>query len=138
MGVNTMKLADEFVDEIHRTDIQNAWRRSFGRPAPKYLSTSFMQRTLAWEDQAKVAGGLPADLKRSLRAGGKSRKVRQIGPGTHLVREWNGRTYQVEVRECGFRMDGRDFSSLSAVAKKITGAHWSGPRFFGLTGGKHA
>lgn len=47
--------------------------------------------------------------------------------------EW--RTYQVEVLERGFRMDGRDFASLSAVAKKITGAHWSGPRFFGLTGG---
>lgn len=53
-------------------------------------------------------------------------------PGTHLVREWNGRTYQVEVLENGFRLDGKYYRSLSAIARKITGAHWSGPRFFGM------
>ncbi len=55
-------------------------------------------------------------------------------PGTQYVREWNGRTYQVEVLEQGFRMDGREYGSLTAIAKKITGANWSGPRFFGLKG----
>lgn len=55
-----------------------------------------------------------------------------IRTGTHLVREWNGRTYQVEALEKGFRLDGKIYRSLSATAKKITGAHWSGPRFFGL------
>ncbi|MCF6305500.1 MAG: DUF2924 domain-containing protein [Rhodobacteraceae bacterium] len=49
------------------------------------------------------------------------------------MREWNGRTYQVEVLTKGFRMDGREYRSLTAIAKKITGANWSGPRFFGLT-----
>jgi hypothetical protein len=49
------------------------------------------------------------------------------------MREWNGRTYQVEVIRDGFVMDGRTYKSLSAIAKRITGAHWSGPRFFGLT-----
>lgn len=52
--------------------------------------------------------------------------------GTQLVREWNGRPYRVEVTEAGFVLDGKCYSSLSAIAKKITGAHWSGPRFFGL------
>ena len=51
--------------------------------------------------------------------------------GTRLVREWNGRAYQVEVIENGFLMDGKHYRSLSAIAKRITGAHWSGPRFFG-------
>ena len=51
--------------------------------------------------------------------------------GTRLVREWNGRAYQVEVIESGFLMDGKHYRSLSAIAKRITGAHWSGPRFFG-------
>ncbi len=54
-------------------------------------------------------------------------------PGAHLVREWNGRTYQVEVLPKGFQMDGREWPSLSAIAKHITGTTWSGPRFFGLT-----
>lgn len=58
----------------------------------------------------------------------------RVKPGAHLVREWNGRTYQVEVLTDGYRMDGRKWASLSAIAKHITGTAWSGPRFFGLTG----
>jgi len=48
------------------------------------------------------------------------------------VREWNGRTYQVEVKDGAYVMDGKSWRSLSALAKHITGAHWSGPRFFGV------
>jgi hypothetical protein len=55
-----------------------------------------------------------------------------IQSGTHLMREWNGRTYLVEVINDGFLLDGRKYRSLSAIARKITGAHWSGPRFFGV------
>lgn len=55
-----------------------------------------------------------------------------IRAGTHLVREWNGRTYQVEVVDGGYRMDEKLWPSLSAIAKHITGTTWSGPRFFGL------
>jgi hypothetical protein len=53
-------------------------------------------------------------------------------PGTRLVREWNGRSHFVDVSEDGFVFDGKTYRSLSAIAKRITGAHWSGPRFFGL------
>ncbi|WP_317055205.1 DUF2924 domain-containing protein [Roseovarius rhodophyticola] len=53
-------------------------------------------------------------------------------PGSHLVREWNGKTYQVEVMDSGFVMDGKTWRSLSAVARHITGARWSGPGFFGV------
>ena len=53
-------------------------------------------------------------------------------PGTRLVREWNGRTYHVEVVADGFVWNGRTHRSLSAIAREITGAQWSGPRFFGL------
>lgn len=59
-----------------------------------------------------------------------------VGPGvrsgTRLVREWNVRTHVVDVNEDGFVFDGNTYGSLSAIAKRITGAHWSGPRFFGL------
>ena len=54
-------------------------------------------------------------------------------PGTTLVREWNGRTYQVEATDEGYVMDGKPFRSLSAIALRITGTKWSGPRFFGLS-----
>ena len=45
----------------------------------------------------------------------------------------NGRTYQVEVIDNGYRFDGKTYPSLTTIAKRITGTHWSGPRFFGLT-----
>ena len=56
-----------------------------------------------------------------------------VSPGTNLVREWNGRTYQVETLDSGYRFDGKTYPSLTAITKRITGTHWSGPRFFGLT-----
>lgn len=54
-------------------------------------------------------------------------------PGTRLIREWNGQTIAVEVTEVGFCWQDRHWRSLSQIARAVTGAHWSGPRFFGLT-----
>lgn len=53
-------------------------------------------------------------------------------PGARLIREWNGRRYVVEVTDGGFVMDGKVYKSLTAIAFRITGVKWSGPRFFGL------
>ena len=53
--------------------------------------------------------------------------------GTTLVRQWHGHTHTVLVREDGFEYEGQHYRSLTVIAEKITGAHWSGPRFFGLT-----
>ena len=57
---------------------------------------------------------------------------RKLHPGDRLVREWNGRNHVVEVIKGGFTFEGKQWNSLSAIARRITGAHWSGPRFFGL------
>ena len=99
-----------------------------------------MQKALTYEAQCKALGGLPAVTRRALKqvAAGEDVSVAastKLSSGAHLVREWNGRTYQVQVTECGFEMDGKTWSSLSAIAKHITGATWSGPRFFGINGG---
>jgi len=59
-------------------------------------------------------------------------KVSYLKPGTQLLREWHGRTYRIEVTESGFLMDGKSYKSLTAIAMRITGTRWSGPRFFGL------
>jgi hypothetical protein len=120
-----------------RAQVIEDWEKAFGSPPPPYLSVAFMRKALAHEDQCRCHGGLPPATRRALRqiAEGKSvgDSTRRIArPGAHLVREWNGRTYQVEVLKDGFRMDGRTWPSLSAIAKHITGTTWSGPRFFGL------
>jgi hypothetical protein len=52
--------------------------------------------------------------------------------GTRLVREWRGVTHTVLVHGDGVEWNGRRYLSLTMVAREITGAHWSGPRFFGL------
>jgi hypothetical protein len=57
----------------------------------------------------------------------------EMTPGTRLVREWNGQTITVEVLEKGFSFADKTWRSLSEIARHVTGAHWSGPRFFGLT-----
>jgi hypothetical protein len=49
-----------------------------------------------------------------------------------LIRDWNGRRYVVDVVDGGFVLDGKHYRSLTAIAFRITGAKWSGPRFFGL------
>ena len=67
-----------------------------------------------------------------------TRKELRLKPGARLVRTWQGKTYSVLVADHGFILHDRQFASLSQVAQAITGAHWSGPRFFGLTRGTRA
>lgn len=121
------------IEALDRAGCLDRWRESFGRSPPKHLSPQFMRRVLIWEAQTRVLGGVSAKTTRRLRqiASGKATPV-HARPGSHLVREWNGRTYQVEVIEGGYVMDGRTWRSLSAIARHIAGAHWSGPRFFGV------
>ncbi len=121
------------IEHLDRPGCLDRWREVFGRPPPKYLSPQFMKRVLIWELQNRELGGLSAKTERRLHqiALGKTPPA-TLKPGSHLVREWNGRTYQVEVVDGGFVMDGKTWRSLSAIAKHITGAHWSGPRFFGV------
>ena len=122
---------------LNRAGCVELWRDWFGSEPPRYLSAVFMRKALAYEVQCRGFGRLPAVDMRTLRsiANGKRSALRiapDLSEGTHLIREWNGRTYQVEVTQSGFVMDGKNYRSLTAIAKRITGANWSGPRFFGL------
>jgi hypothetical protein len=96
-----------------------------------------MQRAISYEQQCRALGGVTATTRRALRQIAAGEDITNATPttlstGAHLVREWNGRTYQVQVTDNGFEMDGKAWKSLSAIAKHITGATWSGPRFFGV------
>ena len=53
--------------------------------------------------------------------------------GTVLTRKYRGRPVEVEVLPAGFEYEGQVYRSLSAVAKAVTGSHWNGHLFFGLT-----
>ena len=101
------------------------------------------RRVLAIQENA--FGGLKKSTKRRLEkvaadlAAG--RPIKQPGPrikpGTRLLREWNGRVQEVIVLETAVQYRGERWPSLSSVAREITGARWSGPRFFGLKEASH-
>ena len=131
-------LLDDLVG-MDRDGLKQTWEDTFGSPPPLYLSPEFMRTAIALARQAKVFGGLTGAERRALKMVAEGRRspdaaTAALGPfsGTQLVREWNGRTYRVEVLPEGYRFDGKAYRSLSSIAKRITGTNWSGPRFFGL------
>ena len=126
------------LDGLDFASLRRVWEQTFGAAPPSSLSRIFMRRVLLHERQCRTHGGLSATIRRALAAmvngtPGNAAPAGSVSPGTHLVREWNGRTYQVEVLDSGYRFDGKTYPSLTTIAKRITGTHWSGPRFFGLT-----
>lgn len=129
------------LDGMARNDLLALWREVFGSPAPRGMSQPFLRRFLNFELQARRQGGLSrsamAALKKENSNGPARPKHPQLKPGGRLLREWNGVTHVVDVAEDGYVWKGQTHRSLSAIAREITGARWSGPRFFGL-GGKTA
>ena len=126
------------LDGLDFASLRRVWEQTFGATPPSSLSRVFLRRVLLHERQCRTHGGLSAATRRILAAmvngtPGNAAPAGSVSPGTHLVREWNGRTYQVEVIDNGYRFDGKTYPSLTAITKRITGTHWSGPRFFGLT-----
>jgi hypothetical protein len=124
--------------ELPRTELVARWQSLYGAPPPKGISRRLMVGALAHAHQAKKQGGPSAALSRrlALLIDGKPladvAAPRTLKPGARLVREWNGKTHTVEAVEGGYIWNGTCYRSLSAVARAITGARWSGPRFFGI------
>jgi hypothetical protein len=83
---------------------------------------------------AAWAFGSESSFGRSPMKDGAIGRTVHLKSDARLVREWNGVTHVVDRRENGFLYRGKTYRSLSAIAKEITGAKWSGPRFFGLKG----
>ena len=130
------ELADRSTHELRL-----AWRQLHRTGPPQGLSRDLLIRALAHQLQEQSYGGTGRALRRRLHTltGGREKRGASFDPvatlktGTTLVRQWRGHTHAVLVRDDGFEYEGERYRSLSVVAKRITGAHWSGPRFFGLT-----
>ncbi len=127
---------------LPRSELVARWQALYRAAPSKGVSRRLLVRAIAYEMQAKRYGGLKPASERRLRriASGpaesdhSNRKASPgLQPGARLIREWNGVSHVVEVTEGGFVWKGGRHRSLSAIARAITGARWSGPRFFGLT-----
>ena len=108
---------------------------------PLGLSRDLLIRALAYDPQERARRGANAAVRRRLqRLAGASEKGALavdtglvLKAGTTLVRQWRGHTHTILLGENGFDNEGQRYRSLTVIAERITGAHWSGPRFFGLT-----
>jgi hypothetical protein len=127
---------------LSQAQLRTEWRKYHkGQLMPLGLGRDLASRAIAWHMQEKVHGGLTTATRRELK-----RLMKQLAeagdidlgrgpllkPGTKLVRQWHGTNYHVLVLEDGFQFQGRHYRSLTPIAREITGAAWSGPRFFGL------
>ena len=120
--------------------LRDEWRRLY-RGQPPRLSRDLLIRSIAYRMQELAHGGLSkatqrtlATMSRELEANGRVTIAPdlRVRSGARLVREWRGRTHTVSVTNDGFEYAGKAYASLTKIAHEITGAHWSGPRFFGL------
>ena len=136
--------------------LRSRWRQRLRTAPPASLPRPLLLRLLAFKLQARVHGALDAktaaildrlarDYARRRDAGEKlprkapppvppAPRERGLKPGTLLVRHHGGEQHRVEVVPGGYRWQSSTFTSLSEVARAITGTRWNGPRFFGLRG----
>lgn len=125
---------------LERPKLLELWSAYFGRSAPAGIRRELMVPMLAYRVQEKAYGGLKKETILKLRKlaqesnGNPRRALRANGlkTGTRLIGRWHGQAYEVEVVRGGFLCRGTISKSLSAIARRITGTQWSGPRFFGL------
>jgi len=119
----------------------------FGK-LPRTKNPTWLWRKIAWKIQEQRFGGLSQAAKERLeeliaelelpigrenRAIVRAPRRREITPGTTVSRVWKDRELRATSVEGGWEYEGTVYRSLSAIAEHITGSHWNGRHFFGLT-----
>lgn len=121
------------------------WSAERGTPPPATFTARLLRLALAWDAQKKEQGGKVSArdwdqvIRRRAAGAGPAEAVSGLQPppapaGTRLMRAWGGETHEVIVLADGVLWRGQTWSSLSIVARAITGSARNGPRFFGLRG----
>lgn len=136
---NNIAMELDFLSAMKPAELRSRWREVYRSVAPD-IGPDLLRRGIAYRLQERGQGSLTSSTRREI-----ERQVRRLGKddgtsvgmatlksGTRLVRSWRGKMHQVLVLDDGFEFDGRRYGSLTQIAGDITGAHWSGPRFFGL------
>jgi hypothetical protein len=142
-GADAAEVDRQIAELIDRStsELRLAWRQLHRTGPPQGLSRDLLIRALVHQLQERAAGGASRGLRRRLQTltGEFDKKSASLDTGivpktgTTLVRQWRGHAHIVLVREDGLEYEGERYRSLTVIAERITGAHWSGPRFFGLT-----
>lgn len=145
MAVQIRRLHDMSVGEL-----RERYCEVFGQES-RSRNKDYLLKRVAWGIQARAAGGISERAKRRaaeladeihvrVRAPNaapaapseRERDPRLPPPGETITRDYKGSSHVVTVAEAGFLYEGRTYASLSAIAKRITGSHRNGFRFFQL------
>ena len=114
--------AIESVRDLHRSKLVERHKELFSDPPPRGISQPLLARIVAYQTQATIHSGLPLRTRKCLQSivqdQALPKSATRLKKDARLVRDWNGVSHV--------------YRSLSAIAREITGARWSGPRFFGL------
>jgi len=126
---------------LNKTQLLAMWAENFSKDPPPNLRKELMVPILAYRMQEREFGGLSHAARRRLRevaASLRTDKPSQERPdsapqtGTRLLRVWRGEIHEVIATGSGYEYRGQTYSSLSKIAREITGTRWSGPLFFGV------
>lgn len=134
---------DDALRVLKLEELRQAWRTRFGDRPPLFRSRDLLLRAFVHRLEIAEHRDCKPPLKKRLTDLSERFAVDpdfdpepRIAPsvGSALVRDWNGVRHIVLVTNNGFQYLDRTYSSLTQVAKAISGTHQSGPRFFGLVG----
>ena len=137
---SNMSLEFDALMTMKPPELRAKWRDVYRKVAPD-IGPDLLRRGIAYRLQERRQGSLASstrrDIERLIKQFGKGEGAIASGAaslktGTRLVRSWRGKMHHVLVLDDGYEFDGRRYQSLTQIAQDITGAHWSGPRFFGL------
>lgn len=127
----------EALKGLNKAQLEDLWSVIFkGRRRPQ--SNDIIISQISYFLQEQRHGGLSVRAQNQLNRQIEGKVQQPLNKYTfeksqQLVREWNGKKYHVAILSKNeFQYDGKIYKTLSAIAKEITGAHWSGPLFFGL------
>ncbi len=148
------------IQDMSPSELRDRYRELFGEET-RSGNRQWLTRRIAWREQAIREGGLSERAKaraqelardedlrvrppttaepsagaglRTLEGKVSTRDPRLPIPGTVLSRTYKGADYRATVLKDGFEYEGRLYKSLTAIADAITGTHWNGHLFFGLS-----
>jgi len=145
-----MKETIEQLQQLSREELIKKWKKLFKTNSPQHARKDFLLKHIVWELQAKEQGGLSPQSKKQLdkltdkmtkkqevkesdiKETCKQISTLEIKAGTKLIREYKDEKHEVIALEKGFEYRNKQYKSLSAIAREITGTQWNGKVFFGV------
>jgi Protein of unknown function (DUF2924) len=126
---------------LSKAQLLAIWAENFSKDPPPNLRKELMVPILAYRIQEREFGGLSHGARRRLREVAASLNTEKPSQersdstpptGMRLLRMWRGEMHEVIATGNGYLYRGQTYSSLSKIAREITGTQWSGPLFFGV------